>query len=207
MAAVRIPRSRSRWLPTCARRSRSSVVSTRSRRPRTSKRCAPRGPIAPTARSWSTPRRTTASCTCRSGRPSPGRRRGRLAAGARVPRSPTDRPRQSVARSCSACVIEDPVAVAPLDLDPAESGEQRQCLVHSLTARADEAGEILLGHRQPELLGVAGDLQQPLGRARRDVEEHRSASDSSVLRSRRASSRTIIQSSVGCSSMAACTTS
>ena len=47
--------------------------------------------------------------------------------------------------------VEDAVAVAALDLDPAEPGEQRQRLVHALAARADEPGEVLLGHRQPEL--------------------------------------------------------
>ena len=69
--------------------------------------------------------------------------------------------------------VEDPVAVAAVDLDPAEPHEQRQRLVHPLAAGADETGELLLGHRQPELVGVAGELEQPLGGAGGDVEEHR----------------------------------
>src|SRR4051794_2940099 len=67
--------------------------------------------------------------------------------------------------------VEDAVAIATLDLDPAEACEQRQRLVDALAARAHEPGEVLLRHRQPELVGVAGDVEQSLRRARGDVEE------------------------------------
>ena len=37
----------------------------------------------------------------------------------------------------------------------------------------DQAGQLLLGDRQLELVGVAGQLQQPLGRPAGHVQEHR----------------------------------
>ena len=46
-------------------------------------------------------------------------------------------------------------------------------LLTSLSRRAHQAGQLLLGDRQDELVGVAGQLEKPLGGAAGHVEQHR----------------------------------
>ena len=58
-------------------------------------------------------------------------------------------------------------------LEPAEADEAGDRLVHPLARRADHAGQLLLGDRQHELVAAVGQLEQPLGGAAGDVEEHR----------------------------------
>ncbi len=89
--------------------------------------------------------------------------------------SPT-RPRSDAARSAGAALelfaVGDAVAAVVL-FDPAQAHEAGDGLVDPLPRRPDHARQLLLGDRQREVVGVARQLQQPLGRAPGDVEEHR----------------------------------
>ena len=100
-------------------------------------------------------------------------------------------------RGPRALAVEELVAAAALDLEPAEAGEQRERLVHPLAGRADHAGELLLGDGQLELVVVAGQLEQSLGGAAGTSRNTASARASSVARSRCARRRHDVQSSSG----------
>ena len=70
-----------------------------------------------------------------------------------------------------AVALDDPVG-AVLLLQPAEADEAGDRLVDPLTGGADHARQLFLGDRQLELVGAVGQLEQALGGATGDVEEH-----------------------------------
>src|ERR1700678_2813147 len=86
-----------------------------------------------------------------------------------------DRARNQRAQSAGALYetvpLEDPVMPVRL-VYPAQTDESRDGFVDPLSRGAYEAGKLLLGDREDELIGVAGQLQEPLRGAARHVEEH-----------------------------------
>ena len=63
--------------------------------------------------------------------------------------------------------------VAVVLLEPAEPDEAGDGLVDAFARRPDHACQLLLGDRQDELVGTGAELEQALGGAAGDVEEHR----------------------------------
>src|SRR3954468_1706938 len=62
---------------------------------------------------------------------------------------------------------------AVLLVKPPEAHELGDGLVHALARRADHPGQLFLCDRELELVAFASELEQTLGRAARNVEEHR----------------------------------
>ena len=112
---------------------------------------------------------------------------------------PTDGvPARASARSSSACAVEDLVAAAALDLEPAEPHEQRRAPcspARGWRPTSPASSSWVIGRRNSSSPPASSSRRFAV----RPVTSRNtaSASASSVLRSRRASSRTITQSSVG----------
>jgi len=56
---------------------------------------------------------------------------------------------------------------------PAELHEGSDCLVDAFAAGADHAGQLFLGDRKHEFVGIAGQLENALGRAPGDIKKYR----------------------------------